>query len=136
MKITSSLSNKAIARMQLSSAKEAVSGHVSRRARSAQYDDARLSSLPEKMNSLRAPPRQLGWVSQTFNSKSTISSTEQFTCSARICKVTNFWILIHNKIACSNNFITLRNNQLHHSRELYFNASTNLALNKSMMPRK
>lgn len=82
---TSSLSNKAIIRISCSVARLSGVAHESMRALKAQKLDARLSSLPENMNSLFAPPRQLGWVSQIFNSRLTMSSDLQSSSSDKIC---------------------------------------------------
>lgn len=82
--ITSSLSNRAIILIVCSFAKSSGDAHESTRALKAQKLEARLSNLPENMNSLLAPPRQLGWVSQTFNSMLTIFSALQPNSSDRI----------------------------------------------------
>lgn len=58
--MTSSLSNKATIRIACSFAKSSGEAHASTRALNAQKLEARLSNLPENMNSSLAPPRQLG----------------------------------------------------------------------------
>lgn len=80
-KITSSLSNKATMRIAVSLDKSLDDLDESIRALNAQKLEARLSNLPEKINSLFPPPRQLAWVSQTFNSILTMSSPLQFSSS-------------------------------------------------------
>uniref|UniRef100_A0A0A9CTZ6 Uncharacterized protein n=1 Tax=Arundo donax TaxID=35708 RepID=A0A0A9CTZ6_ARUDO len=44
------------------------------------------------MNSLFPPPRQLGWVSHTFNSIPIISSDSQPISSEIICKSSGWWV--------------------------------------------
>lgn len=79
--ITSSLSNNATIRIAGSLDKPLEDLHESIRALNAQKLEARLSNLPEKINSLFPPPRQLGWVSQRFNSMLITSSVLQLSSS-------------------------------------------------------
>mmetsp|Transcript_14209 Transcript_14209/g.51090 ORF Transcript_14209/g.51090 Transcript_14209/m.51090 type:complete len:217 (+) Transcript_14209:433-1083(+) len=83
---TSSLSNSAIMRTPVSFSRSPSPPPACNSAFNAQNDDARLSNLPEYMNSLAAPPMTDGCVSHTSSSKSTISSGSQFSSSARTAR--------------------------------------------------